>query len=88
MAGSKLLSLFTNTIRLFLFAFVSFVMLMISYFASIGLLSLIAGLMMLISGILLFISLFVLLFRKEWGKFFYTLLIIIAIVINIGLLVN
>lgn len=76
---------FENWLRPVLFALVSFPVFMISSFIDIGLIQLIAGTVFILAFIFLFLSMIFLLFKKEWGKSFYTFVFIVTIVVVFGL---
>jgi len=72
--------------RPLIFSFISYPIFFLGELSGIGLLILIGGLLAMLSSAILIISMFVLLFKKEFVKSFYTLLFILIIISIFGTL--
>lgn len=79
---------FKNWFQPVLWALLSLPMFLLSIPAGNGLFSLITGALFLLNVLWLMVSMFVLLFRKEWMKCFYTLLFLLSITTTIGLQIS
>lgn len=79
---------FKNWFQPVLWVLLTLPMFLLSIPAGNGLFSLITGALFLLNVLWLVVFMFVLLFRKEWMKSFYTLLFLFSIATSIGLLIG